>query len=152
VRRETFERYIETVHKLEEEGGRARTKDIAEVLEVKEASVTEMLWKLKRKGLVEYEPYRGAFLTDKGRTIAKRLMRRHRTLAEFLKLIGVDEKTADEDACKIEHVVDSKTVKKLRKFVEFAKGGPGKPKWLEHYRHFLKTGKHPRCERREGSK
>lgn len=143
---ETFERYVEAVRDLEEEEKRARTKDIAEMLKVREASVTEMLRKLKDEGLVEYEPYRGAKLTGEGRHLAEELTNKHSTLADFLRLIGVDGKTAEADACKIEHIVNSKTMEKLRKFLDFGKEAPEKPKWLEHYKQFVKTGKHPECE------
>lgn len=147
--RETFEKYIETVRDLEDEKG-ARTKDIARKLGVREASVTEMLQKLKKEGLVKYEPYYGATLAPKGRCLARELTIKHGTLAEFLKMIGVDERTAEEDACRIEHIVTQKTVERLRKFLRFVEEAPEEPTWLEHYKHFIKTGKHPECERRRG--
>lgn len=146
---ETLETYIETVDELQKKEKRARTKKIAKKLKVKEPSVTEMLHKLKKKGFVSYEPYQGATLTRRGEKIANELRERHFTLAEFLEMLGVDEKTADEDACKIEHIVNPKTMKKLRKFLKFVKEAPEKPQWLEHYKHFVETGEHQECERRE---
>lgn len=145
---ETLERYIETIHELEEKGRKVRTKDIARDLKVKEPSVTEMLRKLKEKDLVEYEPYQGASLTQKGKDLAKKLMKKHATFAEFLKMIGVDGEIAEEDACRIEHVVNPETVGKLRKFLKFVEKAPEEPIWLEHYRDFIKTGKHPECDRK----
>ncbi len=147
--RETSERYIETIRGLGGMEKRARTKDIAEELGVKEASVTEMLRKLKVKKLVEYEPYRGVILTARGRRLAEILTRKHNTLAEFLKVIGVRESIADADACKIEHIAHPRTIEKLQKFVEFVEGSPEKPTWLEHYRYFVKTGKRLKCKRRK---
>jgi DtxR family Mn-dependent transcriptional regulator len=148
MRSETLERYVEAVRDLQGWRRRARTKDIARKLKVKEASVTEMLRRLKKRGLVEYEPYRGAALTRKGNRLADELTRKHNTLAEFLKVLGVNEKTAEADACRIEHIVDQKTMEKLRKFLRFIEEAPEKPQWLDHYRYFVKTGKHPECERR----
>jgi DtxR family Mn-dependent transcriptional regulator len=148
MRSETLERYVEAVRDLQGWRRRARTKDIARKLKVKEASVTEMLRRLKKRGLVEYEPYRGAALTRKGNRLAGELTRKHNTLAEFLKVLGVNEKTAEADACRIEHIVDQKTMEKLRKFLRFIEEAPEKPQWLDHYRYFVKTGKHPECERR----
>lgn len=149
---ETFERYVEAVRDLEKEEKRARTKDIARMLKVREASVTEMLRKLKDEGLVEYKPYRGATLTSEGRHLAVELTRKHSTLADFLKVIGVDENTAEADACKIEHIANSKTMEKLRKFLKFVKEAPEKPKWLEHYKQFVKTDKHPKCKHQKEAK
>jgi len=149
MRSETLERYVEAVRDLQERGRRARTKGIARKLKVKEASVTEMLRRLKKRGLVEYEPYRGAALTRRGRQLADELTKKHNTLAEFLKVLGVNEKTAEADACKIEHIVDPKTMEKLKKFLRFVEEAPEKPQWLEHYKYFVKTGKHPKCERRK---
>lgn len=116
---ETFERYIEAIRDLGKEGERAHTKDIAKKLRVREPSVTEMLRKLKKKKLVKYEPYQGAILTSKGQKLAGELTKKHATLAGFLKMLGVDEETAEADACKIEHVVAPKTMEKLRKFLRF---------------------------------
>lgn len=146
---ETLERYIETIHELEEKRKKVRTKDIAGELNVKEPSVTEMLRKLRERDLVEYEPYYGASLTRKGKNLARKLMKKHATFAEFLKMIGVDEETAEEDACKIEHVVNRETVGRLRKFLNFLEEAPEESSWLEHYRHFIETGKHPESDRRD---
>ncbi|NIQ04798.1 MAG: metal-dependent transcriptional regulator [Candidatus Korarchaeota archaeon] len=70
---EALEMYIKTVYDLEKNGERARTKEIARKLGVKEPSVTEMLQKLKRKSFVKYKRYHGATLTSKGRRLAKDL-------------------------------------------------------------------------------
>lgn len=134
---------------MEENGKKVRTKDIARELGVKDPSVTEMMQKLKEKDLVEYEPYKGVSLTGKGKKLAEELARKESTLAEFLKTLGIEEKTAEADACKIEHVIDSKTIEKLDKFLKFVEEAPEEPTWLKHYRHFIRTGKHPECERRE---
>lgn len=142
-----LEMYIKAVYELEQQGGRARTKAIARKVGVKEPSVTEMLQRLKDKGFVDYEPYYGATLTSKGKRIAEDLMAKHTLLANFLKIIGAEEEAAEEEACKIEHVVTSETMKKIRQFLKFLEGSPKKPpKWIEHYHHFLKTGEHPECE------
>lgn len=116
---QTVEKYVETIYELEEHTGKARTKDIAVMLDVKEPSVTEMLQKLKKKGYLRYRRYYGANLTKKGKKLAELLNQRHNTLAKFLKMIGVDPKTAEDDACKIEHVVTTKTMEKLTTFLKY---------------------------------
>lgn len=147
---ERLEMYIKAIYTLEKQKDRARTKAIAKELGVKEPSVTEMLQRLEKKDFVEYKPYHGATLTHKGRCLAEDLIKKHLILANFLKIIGVEGETAEEEACKIEHVVSSKTMKKLRKFLNFFESSPKQPpEWIRHYRHFLKTGEHLECEQKE---
>ncbi|NIQ05646.1 MAG: metal-dependent transcriptional regulator [Candidatus Korarchaeota archaeon] len=124
MKTQTVERYVETIYELEEQTGKARTKEIAVMLDVKEPSVTEMLKKLKKKGYLKYRRYYGANLTKKGKELAKRLNQRHVTFAKFLKMIGVDAKTAEDDACKIEHVVTTKTMEKLTTFLKYLEEHP----------------------------
>ncbi|KXB06767.1 hypothetical protein AKJ51_02945 [candidate division MSBL1 archaeon SCGC-AAA382A20] len=146
---ETIERYVETIFELEGKEGRARTRDIADELEIKEPSVTEMLQKLQEKNIVEYEPYHGVSLTQKGEQIALKLERKHTTLSKFLRMLGVNGETAEEDACKIEHIVNPKTLERLEKFLKFVEESPEEPIWLKHYKRFVDTGEHPECEHPE---
>jgi DtxR family Mn-dependent transcriptional regulator len=131
-----IEDYIETIYELEMEGGTATTGDIASRLEIKPASATEMMQKLHERGYVRYEPYHGVSLTTKGKKIATELMKRHETLAKFLMILGIDEQTAESDACRIEHHVTSKTMKRLTKFVQYIQSKPEKPKWLSDFRKY----------------
>jgi len=77
------------------------------------------LRKLKKDGLVEYEPYLGAKLGPKGKRMAKELMKKHKVLADLLEIIGVSRDLAEVDACKIEHHVSKETLERLEKFVDF---------------------------------
>ena len=74
------------------------------------------------------------------------LMEKHRTLADFLEIIGVDRSDADIDACQIEHHVSERTMERLHKFVEFVRSAPRDPKWLEHFEYFCRTGERPECD------
>lgn len=141
----TFEEYLEVIYELIQEKGYARTIDISSRLNVKPPSVTEMIQKLDENGFLVYEKYRGLKMTSKGEALAKSVCKRHKTLATFLKIIGVDEKIAEEDACKIEHNINPITMDRLTKFVDFVQNAPHDPKWLEHFEHFTKTGKHIGC-------
>ena len=143
---ETIEQYIEIVFLLQQKHGKAHTTDIASALRLKPSSVTEMLQKLTAKGLVDYRPYYGVTLTSEGENLAKELMARHETLAEFLQIIGVDNETAETDACQIEHNVTSKTMERLNKFVEFVRTAPREPTWLKHFEFFYKTNERHECE------
>lgn len=136
----TMEQYLETIYDLQKKDGFATVTDIAEVRDVKAPSVTYVLQKLGDAELVNYEKYRSVTLTPEGMKIAKRLERIHETLRWFLKLIGVDEEIADEDACEIEHIVRPETVTKLTQFAEWVKGAPKSPTWLTHFREYQETG------------
>ena len=141
MRRVTKEEYIETIFKFAKKGGKAQTGQIAEHMDVKPPSVTEMLGKLQDEGLVKYEPYLGATLTDKGNKLAEELMARHKVIADFLEIIGVEREKADNDACQIEHHVSKATAEQLRKFVEFIRTAPRDPQWIENFKKYCETGK-----------
>jgi DtxR family Mn-dependent transcriptional regulator len=93
-----------------------------------------MIQKLSDMDFVKYEPYHGVSLTTKGRKIAKDLFETHKTLASFLMIIGVDEETAESDACQIEHNVTPRTMKQLTKFVDYIQGTTEKPRWLKRFK------------------
>ena len=82
-----MENYLETVLALEEDHGHAHVRDIAARIKIKMPSVTQALSKLKKAGLVNYNRYDSVTLTGRGRTIARRFMKDHRTLAYFFREI-----------------------------------------------------------------
>ena len=121
MRHKTIEEYIETIYALEQRYGRALTGMIAEQMKVKPPSITEMLQKLEREGLIQYESYTGAVLTASGRKMAQELMEKHRIIADLLEITGIDRDLAEADACQIEHHVSKKTLKQLEQFVNFSR-------------------------------
>jgi DtxR family Mn-dependent transcriptional regulator len=145
MREKSLEDYLEAIYKLRTEKGNARISDISLSLRVKKPSVTEMVQKLSKEGFVVYKPYQNVELTSKGERLAKAVLYRHNLLRNFLKIIGIDEHIAEEDACKIEHSLHPETVKRLAKFVEFIQSEPKNLKLLEHYKYFYDTGKYPTC-------
>ena len=118
------EDYLEVIYDLIQTKGYARAVDIAERLGVKTPSVTGMIQKLDGMGLVVYERYRGLTLTDKGEKMAKFIQRKHVLISKFLRLLGIEEKTANEDAEGIEHHVHKETLNRIEEFVEFANDHP----------------------------
>ena len=110
------EDYIEVIYEVEKVFGYARPSDIAAILGVKASSVTDMLKKLEKKNYVVYEKYRFVRLTEKGKTIARELSRKHEFLMEFLMSLGVDKDRANIEAELLEHFLSSETIEKLRKF------------------------------------
>ena len=119
MRRKTIEEYIEVIYDLEEKEGQALTGSSAAEMNVKPPSVTEILKKLEQKGLVAYQAHCGATLTGPGTKLARTLSEKHRVLAEFLMLIGVDEKPAQQDACQMEHHVSEQSVQMIGDFIAF---------------------------------
>ena len=106
MQHEIVEQYLKVIYNLTEDGGSAKTTDIARMMDVAPASVTEMLHKLADSGFVRHESYKGAFLTAKGRKLARKIARKHRLLERFLNdVIGVRGKSRHEQACKMEHAL-----------------------------------------------
>jgi Mn-dependent DtxR family transcriptional regulator len=113
-----MEDYLEVIYELVEHKGYATTIDMSEYLNVSSPSVTYMIQRLNESGHLNYEKYRGIRLTDKGTLVAKNIRERHGLLAEFLKIIGVDDDTTNKDAEGIEHHLQPKTLEKLEQFIK----------------------------------
>ena len=98
--------------------GAASTKNLSEQLSVVPASVTNMLGRLQEMGLVEYERYRGASLTERGREEAMRLVRRHRLIETFLlEHLGYSWQEVHEEAERLEHAVSDGFTERLAEFL-----------------------------------
>ncbi|MFH1722018.1 MAG: metal-dependent transcriptional regulator [Candidatus Altiarchaeota archaeon] len=141
-----MEDYLEAIYKLRNLKGAVRTRDLARELQVSAPSVTEMLNKLSEKGLITHIPYKPPELTPQGEKIARAVSKRHETLTKLLKIILVSERTAEEDACKIEHQLSPESIEQLGKLVEFVENNPKNPKWLKHFKNYCATGKYE-CEK-----
>jgi DtxR family Mn-dependent transcriptional regulator len=107
--------YLKAVWELSESGA-VSTSEISERLSVAPGSVTRALVRLQDKGLIEYERYRGATLTGKGRAEALRLVRRHRLIETFLlEHLGYSWQEVHEEAERLEHAVSDKFTERLAK-------------------------------------
>src|ERR671916_84306 len=116
--------YVKAVWDLEGMGA-ASTKDVAARLSISPASVTNMFARLQEMGLVEYERYRGATLTDRGREEALRLVRRHRLIETFLlEHLGYDWQEVHEEAERLEHAVSDGFTERLAGFLGHPERGP----------------------------
>jgi len=145
MRPKTIEEYIEIIYALEIREGRASTGKIASEMKVKPSSATEMLKKLQKEGLLQYETYAGATLTDSGKRLALELKSKHRAIADFLEIIGVDRCVAERDACQMEHHVGRETMEKLDRFVQFASLSQSEPLWIENFKRYCETGQLVEC-------
>ena len=110
---ESAEDYLEMILMLREQKGYARSIDIASALGVTKPSVSFAMKKLRENGYIAMDPENYITLTDLGMEIAERIYTRHKALTKFLIQIGVDEKIAREDACKIEHDISPETFEAL---------------------------------------
>jgi Mn-dependent DtxR family transcriptional regulator len=119
-----MEDYLEVIYELVQQKGYATTIDISKCLNVSSPSVTKMMQRLDESRYLDYEKYRGIRLTQHGTDVAQNIHKRHSLLAEFLKMIGVDEDTANRDAEGIEHHLHPETLKKLEEFVKSVKKNP----------------------------
>ena len=114
----TTEEYLETIGALEERESPVSTSSIAQSMGLSLASVSEMLRRLSKKGLVEHTPYGGASLTDEGRQRFLKLTRRHRLWEVFLnRHLGIGWEDVYNHACSLEHATSDLVTDKLDVFL-----------------------------------
>ncbi|MCM8804366.1 MAG: metal-dependent transcriptional regulator [Candidatus Omnitrophica bacterium] len=114
----SLEDYLEAIKILTDIGKITRVKEISKFLNVKESSVVNALNILKEKGYIKQEKYGYIELTDLGNKEAKKILKKHKIVLRFLTdILRVSEKTAQNDACKIEHVISNETIKKIFEFL-----------------------------------
>jgi len=117
----SLEDYLEAIFWIVEKKHAARAKDVVDRLGVSGSSVTEALQGLARKGMINYAPYDIVTLTEAGREVANRIVRRHELLGTFFhEILGLDDDLAAENACRIEHAIGDLALERLAAFVEFA--------------------------------
>ena len=145
---ESMEDYIEAISQLEERLKVVRVKNIARTMNVTMPSVSSALGVLDKKGLVNYEKYDYVELSEQGKEVARAVRRRHDVIKKFLtEVLGVDEKSASEDSCGMEHHISKHTIDNLIKYMEFLGECPRKKDvCLENFRTYLRTGTVPRCD------
>ena len=121
----TLEDYLEAIFHLVTENGVARVNDIAAHLSVHKSTVTAALKRLARENMVNYTPYENATLTAPGQKEARRIARRHRVIRQFLAdVLSVPPAAADENACRMEHVMDKDVLDRLAHFAQYARRCP----------------------------
>ncbi len=115
---ESGENYLETILILKEKQGLVRSIDIARALNFSKPSVSRAMGILREDGYIVMEPGGEIELTEKGRAKADGIYERHRLLTEFLqKVSGVDARLAEEDACKMEHIISDETFQGIKRFM-----------------------------------
>ncbi len=121
----SLEDYLEAILALTKDRPFAHANQIAEYLRVAKSSVSWALGQLAKKGLVNYKPYEAITLTEKGRKRAKQVAHRHEDIKRFLmEVLAVDEVTAQENACRLEHVIDHEVLLRMKQFLQTGKPSP----------------------------
>ena len=118
------EDYLEVIAELVELKGYATTLDVSRFMNVSPPSVTKMLQKLDEKKYLEYEKYHGINLTNIGKQVADTIGRKHSTLLEFFEILIIGKEIANQDTEGLEHHLNDKTIRRLRKFITFLKSNP----------------------------
>ena len=118
---ENTEDYLELIAYLLSNKGEARIVDIADNLNIAQATANKTIKRLQVQGYIKKEPYRSIFLTLKGQKIASHSRKRHNIVYQFLINLGIDNKTALADSEGIEHHVSHKTLIKMDKFNKSSK-------------------------------
>jgi Mn-dependent DtxR family transcriptional regulator len=115
---ESGEMYLESIYMLIKEKSDVHAIDVSEYLGYTKPSVSRAMGILKNGGYIIVDGDGHIRLTDEGLKIAEAMYERHTLLTKFLISIGVDEETAAEDACKIEHVISERSFEAMKKHIK----------------------------------
>ncbi len=116
---ESKEMYLETIYLLERESQHAHTAEIAKLLQVSKPSVTKAMGVLKEEGLIEQERYGPVVLTKRGREISEKIYENHKLITQFIiGSLGLSPKQAEENACKIEHVIGADMLSAMKEYMD----------------------------------
>ena len=117
---ESAEMYLETIYVLTQRKTNVRSIDIAEHMNYSKPSVSRAVGLLKQGGYIAVDADGFITLTAEGSTVAHKIFERHTVISQLLIRLGISEKTAAEDACKIEHVISDETFEAVKKYLEGA--------------------------------
>lgn len=115
---ESAEMYLETIYRLSQKNAMVRSIDVVEAMGYSRPSISRAVGLLKKDGYLLMDKDGYLTLTEQGRAIAVKVYERHTVLSAALRVLGVDEETAAEDACKIEHVISDKSFDAIKKHIK----------------------------------
>lgn len=115
VIQESAENYLETILILQQRNGTVRSIDIANELQFSKPSVSVAMKNLRNNGYIEMDKTGQIRLLSAGKKIAETVYEKHTTITQFLTALGVDPKTAAEDACRIEHVISRESFEAIKR-------------------------------------
>ncbi len=139
----SLEDYLEAIFRIVQEKQAARAKDIGNRLKVSRSSVTGALHALAERELINYAPYDVITLTDRGRSVAEDVVRRHEVLRDFfVKVLAVGPANAESAACEMEHAIPDAILERFVEFVEFVERCPrGGSKWIKGFGYYCDSDK-----------
>ena len=114
--RESGEMYLEAILVLAKKSGYVRSIDVSEYLGYSKPSVSRAMGILREGGYILMEKDGAITLTDSGKKLAETIYERHTVLSELLIRLGLDEKTATDDACRIEHVISDESFQAIKQY------------------------------------
>ncbi|MBR7122775.1 MAG: metal-dependent transcriptional regulator [Oscillospiraceae bacterium] len=115
---ESGEMYLETIHVLLKQHHTVRSIDISEHMGYSKPSVSRAVGLLKNGGYILVDKDGYITLTDAGLSVAEKIYERHTVLSSMLTMLGVDEKTAAEDACRLEHAISDTSFEAIKKHIQ----------------------------------
>ena len=116
---ESGEDYIETIYLLKKKKGLVRSIDVANELGFSRPSVSRAVGLLKEQGLITMDDSGELNLTEEGKRVAKKVYEKHTNLTTFLMMTaGVNAEIAENDACRIEHIISPETFKGIKKYIK----------------------------------
>lgn len=135
----SLEDYLEAIYMVSQKKKTVRVKDLIKLLDVKTASVIGAMKKLEQRGLVEHEHYGYIELTPDGEKKAIRIYEKHTVLIRFLRdFLKVNEKTAERDACLMEHCISDETFAKIIQLIRLLETEPDKiPSWFKELTDYM---------------
>lgn len=116
--KESAENYLEAILMIKREKGFARSIDVANELGFSKPSVSVAMKNFREEGYITIDSDGNISLTAKGKKIAERVYERHNVIARALIALGVDEETAYEDSCKIEHDISQQSFERIKEFLD----------------------------------
>ena len=115
--KESGEMYLESIYVLCQKKHGVRSIDVAEHMNYSKPSVSRAVGLLKQQGYITVSPDGTISLTEEGKTTAENIFNRHTVLTKMLVSLGVDNETATEDACRMEHVISEKTFLAMQRYL-----------------------------------
>ncbi len=117
--KESGENYLETILILKNKKGFVRSVDVATELGFSKPSISRAMGILKDNGYITIESSGNILFTPEGLLLAQNIYERHLLISEFLiKSLGIDSETAENDACRIEHVISDSTFQKIKEYLK----------------------------------
>ncbi len=130
----SMEDYLEMIYRLSSKSGFTRINELSDALNVHPPSATRMVQRLGKENLLKYEKYGVIILKEEGKTLGELLLKRHNTIENFLRAIGIPDEILLKETEKIEHTISEYTEKCFETFISFIKDNSEFKKKYDEYK------------------